>query len=330
MPVAVTVFPGEIYQAPRSWTDRAYKNLTYFHEVDKGGHFAAWEEPELFARELRAAFRPAALTDPEWSEDDFLPPLHCGALGSALTTLYLVSCRQRALHERALSITPCRPIPWYVQHQGPMEPSDIRVHCGSASAGEPTTWSAQRKLDMKDGTNRTRRYLLGAGSAAVAFAQIGMAATPSLRAIWRRLRTKYSQLRLIIENLSIDQADQRGRTRCRVRGPWSRRWRRRVAAARMAIRHPHVSRRRHRSRVPRFPCHRPIPARPRNDALSVCSDTAQWATGGFRQGCHRIDGRLETSVAPLSPVVTGAPARRISSPSSGRSDSRRWYQSAVI
>ena len=58
LPVAVTVFPGEIYQAPRSWTESsAYRNLIYFNEVDKGGHFAAWEEPELFARELRAAFR---------------------------------------------------------------------------------------------------------------------------------------------------------------------------------------------------------------------------------------------------------------------------------
>lgn len=57
LPVAVTVFPGEIYQAPRSWTERAYSNLIYFHEVDRGGHFAAWEEPQLFAEELRAAFR---------------------------------------------------------------------------------------------------------------------------------------------------------------------------------------------------------------------------------------------------------------------------------
>jgi pimeloyl-ACP methyl ester carboxylesterase len=57
IPVAVTVFPGEIYRAPKSWTERAYPHLIYFHEVDKGGHFAAWEQPELFARELRAAFR---------------------------------------------------------------------------------------------------------------------------------------------------------------------------------------------------------------------------------------------------------------------------------
>jgi pimeloyl-ACP methyl ester carboxylesterase len=57
IPVAVTVFPGEIYRAPESWTRQAYRNLVYFHEVDKGGHFAAWEEPELFAQEMRAAFR---------------------------------------------------------------------------------------------------------------------------------------------------------------------------------------------------------------------------------------------------------------------------------
>ena len=57
IPVGVTVFPGEQYQAPRSWTERAYPNLIYFNEVDRGGHFAAWEEPELFATEIRAAFR---------------------------------------------------------------------------------------------------------------------------------------------------------------------------------------------------------------------------------------------------------------------------------
>jgi pimeloyl-ACP methyl ester carboxylesterase len=56
IPVAVSVFPGEQYQAPRSWTERAYPNLIYFNEVDKGGHFAAWEEPELFSSEVRAAF----------------------------------------------------------------------------------------------------------------------------------------------------------------------------------------------------------------------------------------------------------------------------------
>jgi len=51
------VFPGEIYRAPESWTRQAYRHLVYFHEVDKGGHFAAWEEPLLFADEMRAAFR---------------------------------------------------------------------------------------------------------------------------------------------------------------------------------------------------------------------------------------------------------------------------------
>jgi pimeloyl-ACP methyl ester carboxylesterase len=57
IPVAVTVFPGEQYQAPRSWAEQAYPNLIYFNEVDKGGHFAAWEQPQLFSEELRAAFR---------------------------------------------------------------------------------------------------------------------------------------------------------------------------------------------------------------------------------------------------------------------------------
>jgi pimeloyl-ACP methyl ester carboxylesterase len=56
VPVAFTVFPGEIFQAPRSWAEKVYPNLIYFNEAEKGGHFAAWEEPEIFARELRAAF----------------------------------------------------------------------------------------------------------------------------------------------------------------------------------------------------------------------------------------------------------------------------------
>lgn len=58
LPVAITVFPEEVYRAPETWARRAYRNLAYFHEVDRGGHFAAWEEPELLATELRAAFRP--------------------------------------------------------------------------------------------------------------------------------------------------------------------------------------------------------------------------------------------------------------------------------
>lgn len=56
LPAAVTVFPHEYIQAPLSWVEKAYHNLIYFHEVDKGGHFAAWEEPQLFADEMRAAF----------------------------------------------------------------------------------------------------------------------------------------------------------------------------------------------------------------------------------------------------------------------------------
>jgi len=59
IPFAISVFPDELYQAPRSWAERAYpNNLIYFHKVDRGGHFAAWEQPELFAAEMRAAFRP--------------------------------------------------------------------------------------------------------------------------------------------------------------------------------------------------------------------------------------------------------------------------------
>jgi pimeloyl-ACP methyl ester carboxylesterase len=57
IPVGFTTFPGEIFRAPRSWVENSYPNVTYFNAVDKGGHFAAWEEPELFASEVRAAFR---------------------------------------------------------------------------------------------------------------------------------------------------------------------------------------------------------------------------------------------------------------------------------
>jgi pimeloyl-ACP methyl ester carboxylesterase len=57
VPVGFTTFPGELWAAPRSWVETVYPGLAYFNEVDRGGHFAAWEEPELFAAELRAAFR---------------------------------------------------------------------------------------------------------------------------------------------------------------------------------------------------------------------------------------------------------------------------------
>jgi pimeloyl-ACP methyl ester carboxylesterase len=58
LPVAITVFSEDVYRPPESWARRAYRSLSYFHEVDKGGHFAAWEQPELFSAELRAAFAP--------------------------------------------------------------------------------------------------------------------------------------------------------------------------------------------------------------------------------------------------------------------------------
>jgi pimeloyl-ACP methyl ester carboxylesterase len=57
VPAAVSVFPNELYQAPRSWTEQAYPNLIYFNEVGEGNHFAAWQEPEIFTNELRAAFK---------------------------------------------------------------------------------------------------------------------------------------------------------------------------------------------------------------------------------------------------------------------------------
>jgi pimeloyl-ACP methyl ester carboxylesterase len=57
IPVAVSVFPDELYQAPRSWTERAYPKLIHYHKLNKGGHFPAWEQPQLFVEELRAGFK---------------------------------------------------------------------------------------------------------------------------------------------------------------------------------------------------------------------------------------------------------------------------------
>jgi len=57
IPVGFTTFPDEIFRAPRSWVEKSYPNVTYFHEAERGGHFAAWEEPQIFAEEVRAAFR---------------------------------------------------------------------------------------------------------------------------------------------------------------------------------------------------------------------------------------------------------------------------------
>jgi pimeloyl-ACP methyl ester carboxylesterase len=57
VPVAVSAFPDELYQAPRSWAEKAFPKLIHYNRLEKGGHFAAWEQPEIFANELRAAFR---------------------------------------------------------------------------------------------------------------------------------------------------------------------------------------------------------------------------------------------------------------------------------
>ncbi len=64
IPVAVSAFPDELYQAPRSWAERAYPKLIYYNKLDKGGHFAAWEQPELFSSELRAAFQSLRRLEP--------------------------------------------------------------------------------------------------------------------------------------------------------------------------------------------------------------------------------------------------------------------------
>src|SRR5262249_2115563 len=61
LPVAFTLFPGEIFQAPRNWVEEVYPNLIYFHRADRGGHFAPWEQPQPFSEEDRAGFRP-----PRW------------------------------------------------------------------------------------------------------------------------------------------------------------------------------------------------------------------------------------------------------------------------
>jgi hypothetical protein len=58
IPVAVSAFPDELYQAPRSWAERAYRRLVYYNKLDRGGHFAAWEQPKLLSEEVRAGFRP--------------------------------------------------------------------------------------------------------------------------------------------------------------------------------------------------------------------------------------------------------------------------------
>jgi hypothetical protein len=58
IPVAVSVFPDELYPAPQSWAARAYPKLIYYNKLDKGGHFAAWEQPKLFSEEVREGFRP--------------------------------------------------------------------------------------------------------------------------------------------------------------------------------------------------------------------------------------------------------------------------------
>jgi pimeloyl-ACP methyl ester carboxylesterase len=58
IPVAVSAFPDDIYPVPRSWAERAYPNLIYYNKLEKGGHFAAWEQPQLFCDEVRAGFRP--------------------------------------------------------------------------------------------------------------------------------------------------------------------------------------------------------------------------------------------------------------------------------
>ena len=74
IPFGFTTFPGEIWRTPRSWVEASYPNVVYFHEVDKGGHFAAWEEPELFSSELRAAFSSLRTDRPRAARENGAPP----------------------------------------------------------------------------------------------------------------------------------------------------------------------------------------------------------------------------------------------------------------
>ena len=104
VPAGFTTFPGEVFRAPRSWVELAYPNLTYFNEVDKGGHFAAWEEPELFSEEVRAAFRHSC----------FRLSSGGGSMPAQTTNLFLLEDledvgRTRELAESDLDALPGRP-----------------------------------------------------------------------------------------------------------------------------------------------------------------------------------------------------------------------------
>jgi hypothetical protein len=83
VPTALTIFPHELYRAPRSWAEAAYPELIYFNEVDKGNHFAAWQEPELFATEVRAAFRTL-----RWGAIDLLTHRHIDRSRSCAVTSF--------------------------------------------------------------------------------------------------------------------------------------------------------------------------------------------------------------------------------------------------
>ena len=91
VPFGFTTFPGEIWPSPRSWVEASYPNVVYFNEVDKGGHFAAWEEPQVFSEEVRAAFESPDQTDPGETARAPLRPLL--PPGSMPVALYLATIR---------------------------------------------------------------------------------------------------------------------------------------------------------------------------------------------------------------------------------------------
>jgi pimeloyl-ACP methyl ester carboxylesterase len=70
IPVAVSAFPDEVYQVPRSWAELAYPKLVHYNKVEKGGHFAAWEQPEILVQEVRAGLRSLRESPPQYSRGD--------------------------------------------------------------------------------------------------------------------------------------------------------------------------------------------------------------------------------------------------------------------
>ena len=112
IPFAFTTFPGEIWRTPRSWVEASYPNVIYFNEVDRGGHFAAWEEPELFAEELRASFSRCDEPPVEWDcrrLSDLVVATHYPCLGRGAAARFRTAapfsyCRAIATRRRSSGV----------------------------------------------------------------------------------------------------------------------------------------------------------------------------------------------------------------------------------